>query len=482
MNQSRTSVALSRKTFDMKITVLTSAYNQEDFIEDCIDCVRAQKGNFELEHLIIDDVSADHTPDLISSAAQRFSHIRPILRTVNRNDLNYAWQYLMDSDYVAILDGDDYWIDSHKLQKQVDYMEARPDVLLTGTNFYNYHYSDGMLYMRYYWEPSELISFKSLVLDNEIAASTMMIKKALIHRLNRANIKTPLFDRFMATYASMHGKVARLSYYTTIKGMHPNNVYGNKSREQKNELIEIFFTKLHESANTEYHRSIIQAAKEVKNSILIEGQPEPNPLSNQDRMEFIDEPKMIIQKLHAEIKLKNRAKSIKLIDKIEHLGMTHPHLSILSYRLSHIIKDRRFFITRYIKHGHLFLEHPQVPKITVNALINFRYFKEALDYLNRLSNDKQSLLSEEIFLLVYYLQQNKVLLLNRQKLKNLRKHLSRLHRQLLNLNRSINQQNIPKSHQILKRINQGGTKTGEQKTILKELNNKLQKASSKNNN
>lgn len=114
-----------------KVTVLTLAYNQEDFIEKQIKSVIMQKTNFPVSHIIIDDCSTDGTRDILKKYAEIYPHITLILR--EQNKIVYSIYALFDqikSPYVSLCDGDDYFTHPEKLQRQVNLLETNKDFAL----------------------------------------------------------------------------------------------------------------------------------------------------------------------------------------------------------------------------------------------------------------------------------------------------------------------------------------------------------------
>jgi glycosyltransferase involved in cell wall biosynthesis len=111
------------------LTVLTMTKNHEKYIAECIESVLAQKTDFPRRHVIVDDCSSDRTREIISAYADKHPSIVPVrmddghLPGTNVEQL-FA---LCRSKYAALCDGDDYFLDSCKLQKQVEFLEANPD-------------------------------------------------------------------------------------------------------------------------------------------------------------------------------------------------------------------------------------------------------------------------------------------------------------------------------------------------------------------
>ena len=118
-------------------------YNHEPYIRDCLEGFVMQKTNFKFVAIVHDDASTDNTAIIVKEYAERYPDIiKPILQKENQHSkgpgtigkiLNEAIDNT-EAKYVALCEGDDYWIDPYKLQKQVDFMEANPDYSLCFTN------------------------------------------------------------------------------------------------------------------------------------------------------------------------------------------------------------------------------------------------------------------------------------------------------------------------------------------------------------
>lgn len=114
------------------VSICCIAYNQEKYIRQCLDSFMMQKTNFKFEVLIHDDASTDKTADIIREYEQKYPDIiKPIYQTDNQyskganvSTLNFS---RVIGKYVAACEGDDYWTDPYKLQKQVNFMEANPE-------------------------------------------------------------------------------------------------------------------------------------------------------------------------------------------------------------------------------------------------------------------------------------------------------------------------------------------------------------------
>src|SRR5579875_2399908 len=119
------------------VSVLMISYNHEKYIRQAVDSVLSQKTDFPYEIVIGEDCSTDGTRQILLEYRERYpDKIKLILHTPNVGAMRNQVLALnaCKGKYIAVLEGDDYWTDENKLQKQIDFMESAPDVLLCGHN------------------------------------------------------------------------------------------------------------------------------------------------------------------------------------------------------------------------------------------------------------------------------------------------------------------------------------------------------------
>ena len=117
------------------VSICCLAYNHAPFIRKCLDGFLMQKTSFSIEILVHDDASTDGTDSIIREYAEKFPElIFPLYETENQfskgksavMDIEYNYSRARGK-YIAYCEGDDYWTDPLKLQKQVDFMESHPE-------------------------------------------------------------------------------------------------------------------------------------------------------------------------------------------------------------------------------------------------------------------------------------------------------------------------------------------------------------------
>lgn len=116
------------------VDVNIACYNHGQFIEQAIESVLDQKTNFSFRILIGDDASNDNSSEVIKKLETRYSnkikaYYHPFNRGINTSNESNGLFLLKQSKskYIALLDGDDYWTNSHKLQNQVNFLESNPE-------------------------------------------------------------------------------------------------------------------------------------------------------------------------------------------------------------------------------------------------------------------------------------------------------------------------------------------------------------------
>lgn len=118
---------------NLQVSIICTAYNQEKYIKSCLDGFVMQKTNFNFEVLISDDASTDNTAQIIKEYADKYPDIiKPIYFKENQyaKQISIWLNHLIPKatgKYLAFCDGDDYWTDPYKLQKQVDFLEKHKD-------------------------------------------------------------------------------------------------------------------------------------------------------------------------------------------------------------------------------------------------------------------------------------------------------------------------------------------------------------------
>ena len=118
---------------DILVTIRCAAFNHEKYIRQTLDGIVSQQTSFRFEAIVHDDASTDNTAGIIREYAEKYPDvIHPFFETENQYskggaEIERIFRENTHGKYMIICEGDDFWTDSLKLQKQVDFLEAHPD-------------------------------------------------------------------------------------------------------------------------------------------------------------------------------------------------------------------------------------------------------------------------------------------------------------------------------------------------------------------
>lgn len=166
------------------VSIICLVYNHEPFLRQCLDGFIMQKTSFPFEAIVHDDVSTDGSVDIIKEYAEKYPNIiKPIFEKENlysKHDgsLFKTVYFAGKGKYTALCEGDDYWTDPYKLQKQVAIMENDNSLALcfhkcdttSGANRYPVTPENNRLsakdIIRHHYIPTASLLYKTSLMDN----------------------------------------------------------------------------------------------------------------------------------------------------------------------------------------------------------------------------------------------------------------------------------------------------------------------------
>ena len=202
------------------VSVLTLAYNQAPYIRECLNGILMQKTNFAFELLIHDDASTDGTADIIREYEAKYPDIiKPIYQKENQytrgGKIMERFMYpRAKGKYIALCEGDDYWTDPLKLQKQVDFMEANPEYSLC-FHACSIKFEDGITPKKLYseWEERDYSCYEILK-EWTIPTVSSLFRKEILEKgyykyITNKNIIYG--DNILFSFLATYGKVRNIS-------------------------------------------------------------------------------------------------------------------------------------------------------------------------------------------------------------------------------------------------------------------------------
>ena len=228
----------------MKLTVLLITYNHERFLRQALDSILAQQVNFDYEILISEDCSTDNTRAILNQYAGKFPEkIRLLLSPRNLNDNTVVERGLLAArgEYIALLDGDDYWTSSAKLQKQVDFLDAHP---ACAVSWHKFAYVDEQgAVLRYGSAPHTFWTLKEVIENDTIAFGTAMLRRAMLPPMPEWFKGCPLGDVPLIVLCLKHGIGGYLDEPLGAYRIHGGGVWSGATPErQLDSCLEVFRT------------------------------------------------------------------------------------------------------------------------------------------------------------------------------------------------------------------------------------------------
>lgn len=221
-----------------KISVCTITYGHESYIEKCIEGVLNQVGDFDLEFVISNDKSPDTTSEIVKKYIQTHSKghcIRFLDRKENIGIMPNFYDTLNQctGNFIAICDGDDYWTDPHKLQKQLDFLNENKNFILCGHNIRIFDNQDEKIVDESFpFKHKHSISSELIYKRNYIPAVSIFFRNN--HSLPDWFLQSPIGDYPLILFLSQFGEIGfqadLMADYRKFSGYHSRESTEKKKR------------------------------------------------------------------------------------------------------------------------------------------------------------------------------------------------------------------------------------------------------------
>lgn len=199
------------------VSIIMAAYNCGPFVRQAIESVCAQRyQNWEL--LIIDDASTDTTAQMIASVSDTRIRLLTHAKNLGIEGTRNEALHLADGKYVAVLDSDDVWLDEHKLETQVAFLEAHPQCVIVGTYITHISATGVATGSTRYATDDSTIRNRILIRNQFAHSSVLMRNDALKKTLGYRGELAEDLDLFLQL--GNHGTFANIPEYVTGYRMH----------------------------------------------------------------------------------------------------------------------------------------------------------------------------------------------------------------------------------------------------------------------
>lgn len=260
---------------EIMVSVVMITYNHEKYIEQAINGVLMQECNFDYELIIANDHSTDNTDGVIQQILLNHPKVAFIIYLNRDSNLGMANNFVdtfkrSKGKYIALCDGDDYWTDSLKLQKQVDFLEKNDkysmvchDALVIDEvkNSSNFYFTGA--------HQKQICSTKDIFGIRFCATASMLFRKRALMFANFPEFKILAGDYFLQLLISLDGPIYRIYEVMSVYRMTSTGATeinrGNKPELIQNRISLIKY--LNEISHKKYNKYIRIETLVMKSSI-----------------------------------------------------------------------------------------------------------------------------------------------------------------------------------------------------------------------
>ncbi|MFK7059231.1 glycosyltransferase [Flavobacterium oreochromis] len=237
----------------MKVSVSMITYNHENYIAQAIEAVLMQKTNFEVELVISNDNSTDNTHEIIKDVIATNNTNIKIKYFNNLENKGMMPNFIhnlehCDGNYIALCDGDDYWTDPLKLQKQIDLLESNLNIAICYhqvNSDYNGSITD------YTSDKESITSIKDLAKENYIVNCSVVYRNGLINELPNYFISSPIGDYFLHLLNARKGDIFYIKEKMANYRIHDSSYWSTKNSLERAEILNRFITNIKPYFNQE---------------------------------------------------------------------------------------------------------------------------------------------------------------------------------------------------------------------------------------
>ena len=221
-----------------KVSVLMLTYNQEDYIDEAIRSVMLQQTDFDFELVIGNDASTDRTAERCQAWKLRYpERIMLVDREQNLGLIgNFMATYdLCRGTYIAICEGDDFWTDKTKLQRQVDFLDAHPDFSTCFHRVVNYYADNGTKSLSNGRQQTDT-DICDLARSNYISNVSALFRRGLFGRLPDWFPQVSTYDYAIHMLNAAHGRIHYMKRPMAVYRQHSRAIWSRTEAYAKMDI------------------------------------------------------------------------------------------------------------------------------------------------------------------------------------------------------------------------------------------------------
>jgi glycosyltransferase involved in cell wall biosynthesis len=244
------------------VSVLVITYNHERYLRQALESIVAQQTDFEFEVVVGEDCSIDGTREVLLELAEHYPHIVfPILPEQNQGWLANHNTCLAQcrGEYIALLEGDDYWLSPLKLQMQVDFLRNHAECALCFTKVVKFHDDGGPTSLLPNIDVEEVTGIEDIIKRQYVQTCSVMVRRDCLQPMPSWFQGLKLGDWPLWILTAQQGKIGFIDEVTAAYRIHEGGIWSGKDPIYMcRELIRMF-QRLHDHIEPQY-RSLVRDA------------------------------------------------------------------------------------------------------------------------------------------------------------------------------------------------------------------------------
>ncbi|QFS43153.1 methyltransferase domain-containing protein [Nostoc sphaeroides CCNUC1] len=247
-----------------------TTYNHENYITQSLESVLMQQVNFEYEVVIGEDYSTDNTRKIVIDYQRNYPEkIRLLLPDknigVHKNFMNTL--QACQGQYIAVLEGDDYWISPDKLQRQVDFLDEHPEYVICFHNAIIFWQDNRQPPGLFRHKQKETSSIEDLLIENFIPTASVMYRSGLIKNFPEWFYELSMGDWVIHIFNAQYGNIWYINEVMSAYRLHSQGAWTSKSDEQRLSAIIQMFSNIKGYIDIKYKETINKSINYYSNGL-----------------------------------------------------------------------------------------------------------------------------------------------------------------------------------------------------------------------
>lgn len=257
----------------MKLSILLICYNQEEYINQCLDSILFQNIPFEFEVIVADDASMDNTLTIVKNKfIGSIQNLKILDHTTNLGiSKNYKRAFeSCQGEYIAVMEGDDYWTSPQRLLTHVDFLDTHRECVMSMNRYLQFDEqlntitNSGWSSVGNY----KYVTARDMASGNKLGnLSACVFRKSEINKIKSDFYELDIADWMLGLVLSKNGFIAILKELTSVRRVHGNGEWSKMPENKKKESLINCIDSYNAYLEYEYDKEFSILKNEISNSV-----------------------------------------------------------------------------------------------------------------------------------------------------------------------------------------------------------------------